>query len=366
MPAADLASTADINRKPVSQARSDAARRNGGLSKGPVSIEGKEKSRRNSLKHGLSGSGVVVAADDAAEVEQRTAEFTRDLAPQSSVGQFLTRQMATLSVRMDRLAKQETKAVANRVRHAIEEFDRERSNEADRLLGVLGEDPKRHLRALKSTPEGVVVLIEAWEALRSLLTREDKPYWVAWHLDRAENLTGNRIDDFPGSEFALLSNAFWGEKLKPGKVDDAQKNAARLKLIEQIDAQIAELEAHYQTLDFETLEIDRAEAPDRALFDASPEAILARRYESEASRRFFKSMEKLKKVEAEVAARPETSGSPPPPRSYAPLGSFGAGNAQLQAKFFEHLERELAEAEATHYPTVSGLETDEMTAPRTA
>ncbi len=51
--------------------------------------------------------------------------------------------------------------------------------------------------------------------------------------------------------------------------------------------------------------LDRLEAPDRALFDASREACLARRYEAEASRGFFKALKELRQVEAEAAERPE-------------------------------------------------------------
>ena len=57
---------------------------------------------------------------------------------------------------------------------------------------------------------------------------------------------------------------------------------AKAALIEFIDAEIEALQAHRETLDFEMIELDRAEAGGRALFDPCKEATLARRYEAEA------------------------------------------------------------------------------------
>ena len=51
---------------PVSEARIAANRANAARSTGPKTAEGKEKSRANALKHGLTGSGVVLAEADAA------------------------------------------------------------------------------------------------------------------------------------------------------------------------------------------------------------------------------------------------------------------------------------------------------------
>ena len=90
------------------------------------------------------------------------------------------------------------------------------------------------------------------------------------------------------------------------------------------------MEAHYPTLDFEMIELDRAEAGSRALFDASKPACLARRYESEARRGFFQALKEFRKVEAEAAEREELAATTPPEvPAYGqfpdPLGSFREG-----------------------------------------
>ena len=56
---------------PASEAQILANRRNAALSTGPKTPEGKEQSRRNALKHGMTGAGVVLAdpaSDEAAAV----------------------------------------------------------------------------------------------------------------------------------------------------------------------------------------------------------------------------------------------------------------------------------------------------------
>ena len=107
---------------PASAAQIAANQRNSQRSKGPVIPEGKARSRANALKHGLTGEGVVLPNEDAAEVERRLAAFQEELQPSGEVGRSLVRRAALLSVRMDRCVSQETAALSERVRKAEAEF----------------------------------------------------------------------------------------------------------------------------------------------------------------------------------------------------------------------------------------------------
>ena len=107
---------------PASEAQIRANQQNAQRSKGPVTPEGKENSRRNALKHGLTGEGVVLPNEDAAEVERRLAAFEDELNPSGEVGKALVRRAALMSVRMDRCVSQETAALSERVRRADAEF----------------------------------------------------------------------------------------------------------------------------------------------------------------------------------------------------------------------------------------------------
>ena len=71
-------------------------------SSGPATPEGKEISRRNSCKHGLAGSGVVVAPADRAKAEARALAFREEFRPETEFERTLVEQMAADSVRLDR------------------------------------------------------------------------------------------------------------------------------------------------------------------------------------------------------------------------------------------------------------------------
>jgi hypothetical protein len=197
---------------------------------------------------------------------------------------------------------------------------------------TIGEDPRTNLRRLRKLPEGVDLMVQTWEELRADLTREEKPQWTASHLVKAASLVGIRDEDARGSRIGALSRGVWGDfhamaEHEGGEMDDEPRQAwARALLAELIDEQIAGLEAHFETLDFKMINQDRAEAGDRALFDPSKEASLARRYESEARRGFFQSLKEFRRVEAEAAEREEASPTPSPaPEPNPPLGSSWAG-----------------------------------------
>jgi hypothetical protein len=305
-----------IGKEPAmrtSEARIKANKINSAKSKGPTTIEGKEKSRRNGLKHGMTGQGIVVPHADEDEVKRRHEALTAELSPISVMGAILVGQMATLSVRMERGAAQEFATVAERVRHAAEEFDVARVEKAEQLLKSISDDPRGNLRKLLRLPKGVDVLVDAWDDLRADLTRDPRPLWTPAHLATMANLLGLRDVDVSGSRIQILTSATWGDPFTLADCDgasldrDARKSWARDQLVERIDEEIAKLEAHFQTLDLETIEQDRAEAGARASFDPSKEATLARRYESEARRGFFRSLKEFHKAETEAVERAESA-----------------------------------------------------------
>jgi hypothetical protein len=318
----------------ASAARIAANRANSALSTGPKTSEGKERSRRNGLKHGLTGDGIVVPDDDSAEVERRAASLLAEMGARTAVGEILVRQIARLSVRMERSAAQEFAAIAVRVRHAADEFDEERHARAAQLLATIGDDPRGNLRRLRKMPEGVDLLLLAWQDLRASLTLEPNPVWTEAEMFRAASLAGIREQAARSSTLGLLSAGVLGEF---GKIfdnqtglesDDARKAWARAQLVERIDEAIGELEEHRESLDFEMIELDRAEAGDRALFDPSREATLARRYESEARRGFFRALKDFRQAEADFApaVKPTPQAPAPLPRApETPLASSCAG-----------------------------------------
>jgi hypothetical protein len=107
---------------PASEAQIRANQANAKLSTGPRTPEGKEASRANALKHGLTGAGVVMPAADVAEVESRAASIAAETNASGVVGHTLARIAALNSVRIERGADQQAAALAEHVRRVDAEF----------------------------------------------------------------------------------------------------------------------------------------------------------------------------------------------------------------------------------------------------
>ncbi len=151
-------------------------------------------------------------------------------------------------------------------------------------------------------------------------------------------MTGIRDDYAPTSWIGALSRALWGDfqLLGHGDGGDLDKEDRQIwsrdRLIERIDAEIAELEELSQTFDFALIAQDRAEAGARALFDPSKDATLARRYESEAQRGFFKTLKEFRQAEGKDSGNPSLCGRALP-KTKARVGQQSRGRDRLGVRF---------------------------------
>jgi hypothetical protein len=91
----------------TSQKQTDANRRNGLLSTGPRTDEGKLASRQNAIRHGLAAE-TVMGIEDAAEYRVFEAEILADYDPQSTIERELTLRLASLLWRLRRASLIET------------------------------------------------------------------------------------------------------------------------------------------------------------------------------------------------------------------------------------------------------------------
>ena len=137
---------------PASEARIKANQANSLRSTGPKTAEGKERSRANALKHGLTGEGVALTNEDAAEVERMFSAFEADFRPSDEMGRLLIRRMATCGVRMERSVLQETAALSERVLKAQAEAE------------ANGEDPVEAGRRAMFDPSKEATLARRYEA----------------------------------------------------------------------------------------------------------------------------------------------------------------------------------------------------------
>jgi hypothetical protein len=86
----------------TSQKQTDANRRNALLSTGPCTEDGKQQSRINAYRHGLTAETVIVGVEDAAEYSAFEAEIVSEYDPKSVVERELTRRLASLLWRLRR------------------------------------------------------------------------------------------------------------------------------------------------------------------------------------------------------------------------------------------------------------------------
>jgi len=314
---------------PVSEARKIAARINGSRSRGPVTEAGKAISRRNSTRHGMAGAGVVVPLDDSAEVQRRSIAMQAEMAPRTEMGRFLVGRLAELTVRVERCSKQERAATKRLSDHAEAASDEARLAEVDHLMSYIANEPATHVRRLCAMPEGVDRMIAAFLELRDELEYGEQTRWDWNYGMRLADLTSSRYMDIPVTPVRALTGAIGGDfkDLLPGEgggLSDLDRRAwARERLVERIDGEIEGLLEHRETLDLEAIESDRATASDRALFDASKEATLARRYEAAAERGVYKALAELRRVEAEVEPAGDLDDGP----ESGSLGSSGQAEA---------------------------------------
>src|SRR5436190_23525103 len=80
----------------------DANRRNAQRSTGPVTDEGKERSRRNALRHGLTAETVIDALEDADDYSAFELSITADYDAQSATEKELVLRLASLLWRLRR------------------------------------------------------------------------------------------------------------------------------------------------------------------------------------------------------------------------------------------------------------------------
>jgi hypothetical protein len=98
----------------------EANRRNAQLSTGPVTEEGKRKSRQNALRHGLTAETVIDALEDAEDYAAFELAITADYDAQSAVERELVLRLASLLWRLRRATTIESGLFRIQARHLLQ------------------------------------------------------------------------------------------------------------------------------------------------------------------------------------------------------------------------------------------------------
>jgi len=248
--------------------RRKANRENARRSTGPRTEAGKARSRANHVIHGLTGEGVALPIEDAAEVDRRFRALGDDLRPSGERGRILAHRAAYLAVRLDRCARYETATLAEAIRSAEADFDDRRREEVERAIAGFAEEPGVSVRRLCRIPEGVDWLLGAWDDLGRDLAAG---IWGFDHVKRAESLLGRKTDDVGNSAVNALSAAMYGdfrlvdppEVPRPTDPDilQARQDSARADLAALVEAEVGRLRQVRAALPLEAIARGRAEAP---------------------------------------------------------------------------------------------------------
>ena len=277
--------------------RAEASRANGRLSHGPTTPEGKERSRRNGCKDGLTGAGIVLPPEAEAEVNRRQAEFAKDLHPRNAVENDLVRQMALGAWRSQVLMTRinEHDARMNAARFANWEEDEQIA--ASALGQKLAEDPESIVAQLRRSTAGCDWLIGRWKLLgNGLADAQDEGgpscIWTDADLALALNLLGRPL------ELRHLDGQV--RRLKTlHKQAGAGSDAAVNELAQILADEVVELEEKRHEV-WEGIEEPMLQGW-RAGFDIDlgPEGTRLRRYEAAAHRLYNSAWNKLERLRKE-------------------------------------------------------------------
>ncbi|HWE37158.1 MAG TPA: hypothetical protein VG406_11380 [Isosphaeraceae bacterium] len=177
----------------TSERRIAANRENAKLAKGPKTPGGKANSRRNALKHGLTGKGVVLPADDEVELAARKARLVADLKPADDEELGLIDRMALAGHRMERAVRMETARRIQASGRALSSWAEDRRVAAEELALRLARRPSLVARQLRRTLQGCELLLDRWRGL--LRTAEAGTAWDESGRSRALDLLGVPVDD---------------------------------------------------------------------------------------------------------------------------------------------------------------------------
>ncbi|UCC30692.1 MAG: hypothetical protein JSU86_00140 [Phycisphaerales bacterium] len=212
-----------MGKKVVSEKQLKANRRNALKSTGPRTPEGKERSSRNALKHGLLAREVVIrdgdGAENPAEFDALYERFVDELQPVGVLEEALVERIAVSHWRLRRALRFEVGAV------------RQLLDEADRPQWVLGLDEPAGAVELKLREARAQLdydkRVESWAKEQNWETLSEREYWDA--LGRAWSGLARQVD-FADEEY--LGVEYRGKLLNHLRGLDASNDRLRKMLLE--------------------------------------------------------------------------------------------------------------------------------------
>ena len=169
-----------------------ANRLNATHSTGPTSADGKVRARRNALKHGLSGQGVVLPDESEELIFDKSMAWRGNYERIDVQDCDLIAEAAREFVRMQDCQRIETSLRIKQCQRAETHWELDRREDAKALLAKLHRNPMILSGKLESTLQGCELMIERWDGLLTLL--ENGEPWKDEERSQALDLLGVATD----------------------------------------------------------------------------------------------------------------------------------------------------------------------------
>ncbi len=334
---------------PTSQKMIESNRRNAQKSTGPRTYTGKNISKYNRLRHGLTAATVVIPTEERAAFDERMGDVAETVACRSVLEELLVSQLVHASWVHDRSVKIQTARlsasiegasarefeevctlgqrlfhdprVPNEISGAIP-WDHVGSRTSHTGAACNPNDPAMIVRILSSTVVGCQWLLDNWAELKELL--DDGGVWQGNHKFKAARLMGKQPADCLNSrKIATLYVASWSLNSLRGHAYSEQRsdfgrreyrhyirrvratwpdmiNAidhvnARRVLVRIVEKEVEAVQAKL-ALARERAASDEARRADCLSFDDTHTGELLRRYETASHKKFVRSLHELFKL----------------------------------------------------------------------
>jgi hypothetical protein len=173
---------------PVSERKAEANRKNAQKSTGPRTEAGKERTRANALKHGLSGEGIVVTPAESLAIAERMEQWRPEYRIDSPRKEWAFEELVASAVRIERCKEEIHRIQESDKRRAANFWDIDRRDDAAVLGEKLRRRPEVVARTLMKSKHGCEWLLEQWDGLGAAL--ESGKTWTDEQAHRALDLCG--------------------------------------------------------------------------------------------------------------------------------------------------------------------------------
>jgi hypothetical protein len=172
--------------------RSAINKANAAKSTGPVTDAGKNISKRNSTKHGLTAKQITLPDDDPAVVQALLDEWHADFRPRNAAEKHLVEQCAYAALLQNRVARAHCAAVADQVHRAEADLEAKSEQHVRDMLALMRSDLATAVAGLGRSARGLEYLLERWEHLGEQLRRNGS--WAVDQASEAIRLTGRTAE----------------------------------------------------------------------------------------------------------------------------------------------------------------------------